>query len=110
MHSAAAGRMLAFKEVMFSNWQQVALWFSRDSLNCPINHRNRTISKQNKSGTSGVRLDKSNGTPGWTASWYDDEKRHGKFFSIKKYGNEEAKQLAINYRKERAQENGYINV
>ncbi len=74
-----------------------------------INQRNRTIAKNNSSGISGVTLDNGN-KPGWRASWYDDNKRHNKFFSIKKYGDEEAKQLAINYRKERAQENGYLNI
>ena len=74
-----------------------------------INQRNIPDETKNVSGVVGVLLVTGN-KAGWCASWYDDNKRHKKFFSIKKYGNEEAKQLAINYRKERAQENGYINV
>jgi hypothetical protein len=74
-----------------------------------INQRNRTIAKNNSSGTSGVTLVTGN-KAGWCATWYDDNKRHSKFFSIKKYGDDEAKQFAINYRKERAQENGYLNI
>ncbi len=74
-----------------------------------INQRNISDETKNVSGVVGVLLVTGN-KAGWCASWYDDSKRHKKFFSIKKFGNEEAKQLAINYRKERAQENGYLNI
>jgi len=73
-----------------------------------INCRNKTKYKNNTTGMRGVNYDKKGY---WTATWSDDNKKNcQKAFSVKKYGNEEAKQLAINYRKERAQENGYINV
>ena len=78
-------------------------WVSR-SENC----RNKTRQHNNQSGTSGVHFQKSINS--WVASWYDDEKQKSKSFSINKYGNDEAKQLAINYRRDRCLENGYINV
>ncbi len=72
------------------------------------NQRNRSICTTNTSGVSGVCFDKRENS--WCASWYDEDKRKFKSFSVKKYGDEEAHQLAINYRKEKARENGYINV
>ena len=33
-----------------------------------------------------------------------------KSFSVNKYGDKEAKQLAIDYRKQMAEANGYLNV
>ena len=71
------------------------------------NGRNRSIGTNNKSGTLGVRFNKDM----WEASWYDENmKNKTKGFSVKKYGDAEAKQLAINYRREMAIANGYINV
>ncbi len=72
-----------------------------------INCRNQSKRKDNTSGSQGVHF--SIGNNSWVATWYE-EKPQSKKFSIKKYGNDEAKQLAINYRKERAQENGYLNI
>jgi hypothetical protein len=71
------------------------------------NCRNKSRQHNNTSGTPGVYFHK-NGY--WIASWNNDIGCKTKSFSIKKYGDEEAKQLAINYRKERAQENGYLNI
>ena len=71
-----------------------------------VNSRNQSIRNTNTSGISGVKVNKNR----WTATWHDDEGRKSKSFSINKYGNDEAKQLAINYRRERARENGYINI
>ncbi len=72
------------------------------------NGRNASKRKDNTSGTSGVQYDK-NGY--WIASWYDENmKKQYKYFSVKKLGDEQAKQLAINYRKQMAEENGYLNV
>ena len=72
------------------------------------NMRNKSRQRNNTSGTNGVYLHK-NGY--WVTSWSDDDiKPKTKYFSINKYGNAEAKQLAINYRRERARENGYLNI
>jgi len=72
------------------------------------NNRNRTKAKNNSSGTSGVRYDK-NGY--WVANWCDQNmKQQHKYFSVRTHGDEQAKQLAIDYRKQMAEENGYINV
>ena len=74
-----------------------------------VNQRNASRRTDNISGTSGVSF--HNSTNSWRASWQDANMRHkNKFFSVNKYGNDEAKQLAINYRRERCLENGYINV
>ena len=72
------------------------------------NGRNASKRKDNTSGTSGVSYDK-NGY--WVASWCDDNmKQQHKSFSIKKFGDDQAKQLAINYRKQMALENDYLNI
>ena len=73
------------------------------------NGRNRSISSKNTSGHQGVKYD-TNGYY-WVASWQDENmKENTKRFSIKKLGNDQAKQLAINYRKQMAEENGYLNI
>ncbi len=73
------------------------------------NQRNRSIQNNSSSGTTGVNFHKSDNS--WCARWNDNNmKRQSKKFSVNKYGDEKAKQLAINYRKERAQENGYLNI
>ena len=71
-----------------------------------INGRNKPISTRNKSGHQGVRCSK-NGY--WEATWYE-AKLQRKSFSINKYGEEVAKQMAIAYRKQMAEANGYLNV
>ena len=74
-----------------------------------INQRNALRRTDNTSGESGVHFHKSKDI--WIAYWRDvNKKQQSKAFSVNKYGNEEAKLLAINYRRERARENGYINV
>ena len=73
------------------------------------NMRNQSTSIVNTSGVSGVSFHKSNNI--WEASWRDENmKRKYKSFSVNKYGNDEAKLMAINYRRERCLENGYINI
>ena len=63
-----------------------------------VNQRNRIeIQINNTSGIKGVRFDRFHNR--WRARWYDESgKEKTKSFSSKKYPN--AKQLAINYRKE----------
>jgi hypothetical protein len=61
------------------------------------NGRNRGMSKNNTSGYEGVSFYKTQNI--WRALWVDNEgKLIQKYFSIKKYGDN-AKQLAIDYRK-----------
>ena len=74
-----------------------------------VNQRNASRRTDNSSGTPSVHFNAHKND--WNARWQDENmKRKTKSFSVKKYGNAEAKQLAINYRKARALENGYINV
>ena len=62
------------------------------------NDRNRSMNKNNTSGHQGVYFDEKQNS--WVARWYDDEKKRiRKSFSINKYGDTQAKQLAIDYRK-----------
>ena len=62
------------------------------------NTRNMSMSKKNTSGEQGVCFHKPKKT--WLACWTNNEgKQKQIYFSIKKYGNTQAKQLAIDYRK-----------
>jgi len=62
------------------------------------NQKNACKYKNNTSGALGVSFDKFNNR--WIAHWNDfNKKLVHKYFPVKKYGNE-AKQLAINYRKQ----------
>ncbi len=73
------------------------------------NQRNASKRKDNTSGLAGVHYQKDKCK--WVARWFvGTTGRKTKSFSVSKYGEDQAKQLAINYRKERAQENGYLNV
>ena len=71
------------------------------------NCRNASTRRDNTSGTPGVIYDKKNG---WVACWQNqDMNTQHKCFSVNKYGEEQAKQLAIDYRKKMAIANGYLN-
>jgi hypothetical protein len=72
-----------------------------------INNRNTSMTNRNTSGYQGVLYDKCKS---WVANWYDVDtmKPCRKSFSVNKYGEELAKELAINYRKYMALENGYL--
>ena len=72
-----------------------------------INGRNRLMSQRNTSGCQGVQFCKNKSS--WIASWYE-ESQQTKSFSVNKYGEDQAKQMAIDYRRQMAQENGYLNV
>lgn len=62
------------------------------------NDRNRGICIRNTSGKQGVSFDKTHNS--WAAHWSDNQgKLKRKPFSVKKYGDTQAKQLAIDYRK-----------
>ena len=69
------------------------------------NARNQDIPKNNKSGTKGIHY-RSNKKQ-WIAGWCDGAgKPKSKSFSTNKYEN--AKELAIAYRKQMEEENGYL--
>jgi hypothetical protein len=54
----------------------------------------------NRSGILGVFIERSGNTDVFRAHWKDlDNKKHTKSFSVNKYGEETARQLAIEYRK-----------
>lgn len=59
-----------------------------------INNNNVSMHSNNTTGYTGVQFDEKN----WTARLKSDGKYYSKSFSIKKYGEEEAKRLAIEHR------------
>lgn len=66
-------------------------------VNKTIQMINRVL-PQNTSGTVGVYFNKNR----WVAEWHENKKRKSKSFSVNKYGgDDEAKQKAIEYRKEK---------
>jgi len=72
------------------------------------NMRNLPIQIKSSSGYQGVTYN-SNGL--WIARWNDmDMVQKSKAFSVNKYGEAHAKQMAINYRKQMELENKYLNV
>lgn len=76
-------------------------------VNNSLNQRNKSIQKNNTSGITGVRYDKT--INAWTCQYNElNGKQRTKSFSVNKYGYEEAKQLAISTRKQKMKENGYI--
>lgn len=63
-----------------------------------INTINSKMSKYNTSGITGVCFIKTRNS--WVATWQNEEGKHcSKTFSLKQYGNNKAKELAIAYRK-----------
>jgi len=65
-------------------------------VNKTIQSINRKKQETNTSGTKGVYESKSLNR--WFAIWFVNKKEKSKSFSVKKYGYEEAKKLAIEYR------------
>jgi hypothetical protein len=75
-------------------------WVSRKD-----NNRNRSMNKNNTTGNQGVFFRNDDKFSYWQAYWCDNEgKQKFKTFPIKKYGNDEAKQLAIDFRKMKVEE------
>ena len=69
------------------------------------NSRNTTISMRNTSGNKGINKQGNY----WKAQWNEnDHKQHSKCFSIRTHGEEQAKALAIAFRKAREIEFGYM--
>ena len=72
-----------------------------------LNGRNLHMRKANRSGVTGVHRTTSGGRTYWSASWYSaDGRHHGRSFNVVKYGEEQARQLAIEYRAARIAEVG----
>lgn len=72
------------------------------------NHRNITTRSDNKSGKNGVYRSKKRNTFQWKSEIIDDEGiTHSKAFSVMKYGEEQAKQFAIAWRREKEVEYNY---
>ncbi len=81
---------------MFNNLR----WATRSMVS-----RNTSIKTVHPSGIRGVYNDRDY----WATSWYDNEHgRHTKRFSITTHGEEQAKTLAIEWRKARELEFGYL--
>ena len=102
------GRESAFLAALqWRNEQLDALGLPKD-LSTPFFSRSyQTINERNKStGITGVRYDRLTAKhPGYySAGWIENGKQRIKCFSVKKYGQEEALQLAIAYRRERVAE------
>jgi len=59
---------------------------------------NQTIHKNNTSGIKGVCYKQTDNS--WVATWQDDITQHRtKYFSVRKYGEAQAKEMAINHRR-----------
>jgi hypothetical protein len=69
-----------------------------------LNMRNINIQTNNTSGITGVRCDGKK----WWAQIVIDGKQKTKSFTISKYGDEEAKKMAIAWRKQKEIENNYL--
>lgn len=73
------------------------------------NQRNKGIQSNNTSGITGVRLMSTKTGVGWIASINTiSGETKTKFFGLNKYGDENAKELAIQWRKTMMKENNYI--
>lgn len=70
------------------------------------NSRNKTTYKNNRSGKQGVSF--KNDSKSWKAKINNDGKEITRSFSIKKYGIDNAKERAVDWRKNKEQEFGYI--
>lgn len=81
----------------------------RDSKFKNTNMRNLSKRRDNTSGKTGVTHHKYSNA--WRVQWPEDGKRKMKQFGVKKYGHDEAKQMAVDFRKALDQrlgiENGY---
>ena len=71
-------------------------------VNRKTNANNAKIKSNNTTGIEGVFITKrTSSSDSWTATWYDDDnKRKRKDYSIKKYGFDEAKAMAVAMRQE----------
>lgn len=68
------------------------------------NLRNKSILYRNKSGVTGVYFQGTNGCPNYTGKCSIGNKHFSRSFSVSKYGEEQAKQLAVTWRKNKLKE------
>jgi len=71
------------------------------------NCKNSSLRSDNTSGIKGIRYEKSRNR--WSAEIHVDGKKYTKCFAVSKYGYQEALNLAIEFRRKIAEENGFIN-
>ena len=71
-----------------------------------MNAKNKKIATNSPSGITGIRLTADQTT--WRSSWSQDLCEHVKSFSVRKYGFEQAKQMAIDHRKNMEAQHGYL--
>lgn len=60
--------------------------------------KRKKLRKTNKSGVAGVYFDNRPGRPRWLATWQEDGRNRLKAFSVSRYGEDGAKQMAIQAR------------
>ena len=71
------------------------------------NLKNRLCNKTNISGITGVQFKSEGGS--WSGSIKHGQTYFGKSFSVSKYGDDQVKALAIDWRKAKEVEFGYLN-
>lgn len=86
-------------------------WYTYGNIRWELDNqqaRNHTKQKNNTSGIVGIRRNTkiTSGTEyhSWIATWSDGEKKKAKEFSTNKFGEENAKQMAIDYRNKMIEE------
>lgn len=80
-------------------------------VDCSINNKNAKIRCDNKINFRGVYKNNKGTNISYTATWRDNNhKIHSKSFSINKYGNDVALQLAKEYRLQKEKEFNYIPI
>lgn len=114
-HSGAAHKYI--HNLIYPDWPEVD-HINRDGLDnrrCNlrngkkknINVKNQAQRKDNSSGKTGVSF--KNDSKCWIVQWPENNKRMKKSFSTSKYGMENAKQLAIQFRVEKDKKLGIAN-
>lgn len=80
-------------------------------VDCSTNNRNSKIRKDNKLNFRGVYLNNKGSNVSYTTTWRDNNhKMHSKSFSINKYGDALALNLAKEYRLKKEKEFNYLSI
>jgi AP2 domain len=114
--SSSAGKLHRFI-MNIRNTDNVVDHIDRDSLNNrkfnlrevsqSINTKNAGMRSDNTSGIKGIRFNEKRNR--WESEIWVDNKKYTKTFAVSKYGDTEAKRLAMEFRREIAEANGYKN-